>query len=517
MKQLASYVQGEFRKGTGEAMTLVNPTTEEALATVCSAGLDLGAALQFARDRGGPALRALTFAARGKLLAAIADSIHSRREELVQMAIDNGGNTRGDAKFDIDGATATLTHYAELGARLGERFILVDGEIAALTRNPRWVGQHVNTSRHGVAIHINAYNFPAWNAFEKAAVALLAGMPLLTKPAEATSLVTHRIVEGLVEDSVLPVGALSLVCGSAGDLLDHVQRQDVIAFTGSAATGVKIRSHARVVSESVRVSIEADSLNAAVLGPDAEEGSDTYEMFLRELAKEVTQKAGQKCTATRRVLVPRDRLAGVERDLVERFTQVAVGNPAEQQVKMGPLATAAQLKRVQDGIARLGGRLATGGDRGKVAGTKGYFLAPTLIVVDDARKVAAVHTEEVFGPVTTLMPYDGTSSDAGAIVRLGGGGLVASVYSDDEKFCEAMLREIAAFTGRVYFGGEKVAEHAFGPGTVLAGLVHGGPGRAGGGEELGGERGLHHYMQRTAVQGYKPAVERMTDSHTRTV
>ncbi len=520
MKRLMSYLSGGFHPGTGEGTPLKNPTTEAELARCSSEGLDLGSALRFAREEGGRAVREATFAERGRWLAAMASAIHARRDALIQLAIENGGNTRGDAKFDIDGATATLTHYAELGQALGQKHRFHDGEVAALSRNPRWVGGHVWTSRRGVALHVNAFNFPAWNAMEKAAAALLSGIPVLTKPAVSTALVTHAIVEGIIEEGVLPKGALSLLCGSVRDLLDHVEAQDVIAFTGSAATGEKIRAHPRVVAQSVRVNIEADSLNAAVLGLDAVAGSDAYDMFLRELVREVTQKAGQKCTATRRVFVPSDRLGEIERDLVERLQEVSVGHPADAQVRMGPLATAEQRDQVLAGIRELGGRVATGGGRGKlvgVSGEAGYFVAPTLLVCDDAKGARAVHAREVFGPVTTLMPYSGTADEAGALVRMGGGSLVASVYSDDERFCDAMLAEIGCATGRVYFGGEKVAEHAYGPGTVLAGLIHGGPGRAGGGEELGGRRGLEHYMQRSAVQGFKPAIERMLDvPHTHT-
>jgi 3,4-dehydroadipyl-CoA semialdehyde dehydrogenase len=510
-KQLASYLANEWQKGSGEGAALVNPTTEAVIATASSEGLDLAAAMAFARDVGGPTLRALSFAERGALLAKISDSIFKRRDELIGLAVENGGNTRGDAKFDIDGATATLQHYAELGKTLGDRKILADGPLFQLGRNPRWVGAHAWTSAHGVAVHINAYNFPAWNMMEKAAVALLAGVPVFTKPAVSTLLVAHRIMEVLVEDAVLPRGSFSLLAGGVGRLLDALGPQDAIAFTGSAATGMKIRMHPTVVKHSVKLNIEADSLNSAVLGTDVEVGSNTYEMFLRELTKEVTQKTGQKCTATRRVFVPEAVAEQVEKDLVERFAEVVVGDPSKNENKMGPLVSAQQLKDVKDGVQALAthARIARGGDRGQVQhAEKGFFFAPTLLVATDVT-APPLHEIEVFGPVTTLIPYKGGADEAARLVCLGQGSLVASVYTDDEAFAERAFSGIAAAHGRVYFGSEKVAEHTFGPGTVLAGLVHGGPGRAGGGEELGGQRGLEHYMQRTAVQGNKPMIERL--------
>ncbi|MCC6812005.1 MAG: 3,4-dehydroadipyl-CoA semialdehyde dehydrogenase [Deltaproteobacteria bacterium] len=510
MKKLASYLHNEWKTGTGDGASLYNPTTEVVIARASSDGLDLGAAVSYARDIGGAALRELGFAQRGALLAKLSDTIHKRRDELIALAVENGGNTRGDAKFDVDGATATLQHYAELGKTLGERRVIADGPTMQLGRNPRWIGVHAWSSAQGVAVHVNAYNFPAWNMMEKAAVALLAGVPVVTKPAQSTLLVAHRIVEAIVEDKVLPAGALSLVSGGIGKLFDALGPQDAIAFTGSAQTGTKIRTHESVVRHSVRLNVEADSLNSAVLGPDVEQGSATYEMFLRELAKEVTQKSGQKCTATRRVFVNEAIAKDVERDLCERLSEVVVGDPSHNEVKMGPLVTAQQLADVRAGIATLQkhARVACGGDRGKVAhAEKGWFIAPTLLVANDAG-AAPLHDVEVFGPVTTLIAYK-TPDDAAKLVRRGQGSLVGSVYSDDEPFCESMLHGIAAAHGRLYFGSEKIAEHTFGPGTVLAGLVHGGPGRAGGGEELGGVRGLEHYMQRTAIQGSKPTVERL--------
>lgn len=509
---IRSFICGEWVEGTGERAQLVNPTTEEVVADAATGGIEnSGQALAYAREKGGAALAAATFAERGKMLGAMASAIHAHREALVDLAIANGGNTRGDAKFDIDGATGTLSAYAAIGESLGDKRLLVDGDMVQLGRNPRYAGQHVFASRTGAAIHINAFNFPAWGFGEKAAVALLAGMPVVVKPATSTAVVAARIAEILVDSGVVPDGVFSFIGGGIGDLLDHVTSQDVIAFTGSSDTGAMIRGRDNVVRQSVRVNIEADSLNAAVLGPDVDLDSDTYDLFLREVARDITQKAGQKCTAIRRVYAPSAVADQVRDDLADRLRSVKVGDPARSEVKMGPVSTARQLRDVREGLDRLAAAatLVVGGtERGELIGVepgKGYFVAPTLFYSTDMAS-SAVNDFEVFGPSATLMPYDGDPVQA---IRLGGGGLVASVYSDDRAFIERMILGIAPYHGRLTIGGDKIAEHSMGPGTVLPHLVHGGPGRAGGGEELGAARGMALYMQRLAVQGYKPMLERV--------
>ncbi len=511
--KLASYVGGKWVEGEGDGAPLVNPTTEEVLATASTRGLSMGEALGFARAVGGPALRSLGFRERAELLAGLSKTVHAARDPLIELAIANGGNTRSDAKFDLDGATATLSYYAELGRGLGDARFLVDGELETLGRSPRYVGAHVLSPRQGVAVHINAFNFPAWGMCEKLAVALLAGMPCVVKPATSTAMVAARIVELVVEAGVLPPGALSLVVGAAGDLVDHLGPQDVLAFTGSWDTGVTLRSRPNVVRDSVRVNVEADSLNAAVLGPDVESGSETFDMFLREVAKDVTQKAGQKCTAIRRVFVPRERVEEVAEALSAEISLVKVGDPSESAVRMGPLATASQRADVQAGLAKLRAEaepvLGDGG-RGKlvgVEGDRGYFVAPVLL--KGREDASAVHDLEVFGPVATIVPWAGDATGAIEGVRRGRGSLVASVYSDDRAFVEETVFGIAAFHGRITVGSARVAEHSPGPGTVLPQMVHGGPGRAGGGEELGGRRGLAPYLQRTAIQGEKPMLVKM--------
>ncbi len=514
MKTLQSYVSGAWVAASGPLETLWNPATEEALAQAGAEGVDRRAALEFARAKGGPALRALSFAERGALIRDLCDAVQAHRDELIGLAVENGGNTRSDAKFDIDGATFTLAAYADLGRGLGDARVLVDGDGVQLGRTPRFHGQHICVPRHGVAIHINAFNFPAWGLAEKAAVALLAGMPVVAKPGTSSGLVAHRIVEILVEKRVLPEGALSLLLGGAGDLLQHLGPQDVVAFTGSGATGELIRGLPSVIRHSVRVNVEADSLNAAILGPDAEPGSETYDYYVKDVLRDITQKAGQKCTAIRRVLVPAVVADRVCEDLADRLSSLVVGNPAQESVRMGPVATAQQLKDVREGIDALArdGRLVFG-HSAKPVGVpegKGYFVGPVLIEVEPGAEAKTVHSREVFGPVATVVPYDGSAAQAAAIVARGNGGLVSSVYSEDVAFTSEVVLGLAPYHGRVFLGSAKIAEQSPGPGTVLPTLVHGGPGRAGGGEELGGLRGLAFYMQRVALEGSRPVIDRIT-------
>jgi 3,4-dehydroadipyl-CoA semialdehyde dehydrogenase len=513
MITLKSYLCGAFCEGSGGEATLVNPATGEAVARCTTKGLDLQAALAYARDVGGPALRALSFAERGALLKRMSSALHEAREDLVLASQHNNGATRGDAKFDVDGAIGTLAYYAKLGEKLGaehgDKRFLLEGAAEPLTRAPRFCGYHVWTSRTGVALHINAFNFPAWGLAEKAACAILAGVPVITKPATSTALTAFRLVEILVEKAGLPAGALQLVCGSVGDLCDHLLPEDVIAFTGSADTGAILRRSRSVVERSTRINIEADSLNAVVLGTDVEVGSETWHLFVRHLATEMTQKAGQKCTATRRILVPRDRADALQEALGERLAAIRVGNPTDDGVDMGPLATAQQLEDAHKGIGKLqqDGCRIVHGDLANPVG-KGFFLKPILLRHDDAMNACIVHAHEVFGPVSTILPYD-SAADACTLVARGEGTLVCSVYSDDKDFLDTVLLASCTWTGRVLVGSEKVADQTTTPGMVLPSCIHGGPGRAGGGEELGGERGLRFYMQRTAIQGDRSLLDRL--------
>ncbi|MDP2339452.1 MAG: 3,4-dehydroadipyl-CoA semialdehyde dehydrogenase [Deltaproteobacteria bacterium] len=513
MITLQSYLCGQWREGDGGNVELHNPSTGEAIAQCSTRGLDLQAALAYARDVGGPALRKLTFAERGALLKRMSTALHESREELVDASTKNNGATRGDAKFDVDGAIGTLAYYAKLGAELGakhgDKRFLVEGTAEPLTRAPRFCGYHVWTTRPGVAVHINAFNFPAWGLAEKAACAILAGVPVLTKPATSTALTSWVLVKKLVEKAELPAGVLQLVCGSVGDLCDHLLPEDVIAFTGSADTGARLRRSASVVERSTRLNVEADSINAVVLGDDVEVGSETWHMFVRHVITEMTQKSGQKCTATRRIFAPTSTIEPLQAALIEKLAAVRVGDPTQEGIDMGPLATAAQLQDALKGIKALqqDGAVVVFG-KAEAVGDKGWFLAPVLLRHDEPHRGKTVHSHEVFGPVSTLMPYRG-AEQAALLVARGEGSLVCSIYSDDKAFLEAAVLASATWSGRVLIGSEKVADQATTPGMVLPSCIHGGPGRAGGGEELGGERGLRFYMQRTALQGDRSLLDRL--------
>jgi oxepin-CoA hydrolase/3-oxo-5,6-dehydrosuberyl-CoA semialdehyde dehydrogenase len=502
MESLKSYLLGEWHAGSGGATTLYDPTNEEPIAEVRRAEVDWARVLEHARGTGGQALRGMTFAARAALLKQLSAAIHEQREELIELSIRNAGTTRGDAKFDVDGATGTLAAYAGFGAGLGDVPFLSDGEGVQLGRTARFWGRHILVPRRGCAVHVNAFNFPAWNMMEKAACALLAGCPVIEKAGTPTAMVAERIARIIVDSGILPEGAYQFVAGSVGDLLDHMDSQDCLAFTGSSRTAALLRGNANLVRRNVRVNIEADSLNAALLAPDVDADSETYGLFLSNVALDVTQKAGQKCTAVRRILVPGDRIGAVSDDLVAALARVPVGDPAGKETRMGPLASKSQLDDVRAGIERLAaaGELACGG--ADALQPVGYFVAPTLCVARQAAE-AVFHAEEVFGPVASLLPTSGEAHEMAQLVGLGGGGLVSSVYSNDKAWTEAACLGLAPWHGRIWIGSDKMAEQAIPPGTVLPAMIHGGPGRAGGGEELGGLRGLGFYLQRTALQGFK--------------
>lgn len=512
MKKLRSFLAGHWHEAETGFVPLLDPSNEEEIAAASSQGAGLAEAFEHARRQGGPALAALTFAQRGELLRAMSKVLREHREELLEISRRCNGTTAGDGAFDIDGASGTLAYYGGLGRSLGERTFLTEGDGIQLAKTEGFWGQHVLVPRQGVAVHINAFNFPAWGFAEKAACALLAGMPVISKPATATALLTERCVELFVAAGILPPGSFQLLCGSAGDLLEHLGPQDVLAFTGSADTARLLRQNANILASNPRVNIEADSLNAAVLAPDVQPGSPAFDLFVREVCREITQKAGQKCTAVRRVLVPTAQEGAVLEALRARLAKTLVGNPAEEGVRMGPLATAAQLRDAQAGVALLRGEaeLILGGERVDGAGApagKGYFFAPTLLLARDAQKAEAIHRHEVFGPVATVLSYSGDAGEAAELVGRAGGTLVTSAYSDDPAFLAAFFQQAAATTGRLYIGSSASAEAALGSGAALPQTLHGGPGRAGGGEELGGLVGLRIYLQRLALQGARSQVD----------
>jgi len=506
--RLKNYVQGQWVEGTGAFRELHNPATEEVVAETSAEGIDFSAVLAYARETGGPTLRAMTFEERAGLLKAMSRALYAKREDLIEVARINGGNTRKDAKFDIDGATATLAYYASLGRGLGDAKILWDGESDQLTGSARFHGRHAWLPLQGAAVHINAFNFPAWGTFEKAAATILAGMPVITKPATSSAWLTYEMVKILVDEQILPDGALQLIVGGTGDLLDQLGGQDVLAFTGSANTGALLRGGKGPVSASTRINVEADSLNAAVLGPDLEFGSDTYFAAQRNIVTEMTQKAGQKCTAIRRIFVPESLIDSLQEAVSAELDRVVVGDPRAEGVTMGPLATASQLTDYREGVALLQQEAEIVYGSTAAIGDTGFMAGPVLLRAKDGGGTH-VHSHEVFGPVATLIPYDGTAANAAELVARGGGSLACSVYSSDKAFLRDLLPELMTHNGRVLVVDKKVADTATGHGMVLPQLNHGGPGRAGGGAELGALRGLQFYMQRSAVQGNKALIERL--------
>jgi len=504
MTLLRSYVGGAWVTPSGDGRPALDAVTGEEIARVSSAGIDTAAALEYGRGTGGPALRALTFHQRAALLKSLGSMLREHRDELYALSA-RAGSTLYDARFDVDGGIGVLLSYASKARReLPNDTVYTEGAAEPLGRGGQFLGQHILTPLHGVAVQINAFNFPVWGPLEKFAPAFIAGMPSLVKPASQTAYLTARLVELIAASGLLPEGSLQLVCGSAGGLLDHLGEQDLVAFTGSAATARTLRAHPVVVARSVRFNAEADSLNCSILGPDANPGTPEFDLFVKQLIAEMTVKAGQKCTAIRRALVP-DAVAGEVTDAVrEALAGVVVGNPADEGVRMGALASRDQLAEVRRSVGELlpAGRLVFGDpDRVEVVGAdpeRGAFISPLLLRCDDATR-AEPHEVEAFGPVSTVIGY----RDAADVVQLaarGRGSLVGSVVTADPGFARDVVTGLAPWHGRILVLDRDDAAESTGHGSPLPGLVHGGPGRAGGGEEMGGVRGVLHHMQRTAVQ-----------------
>jgi len=506
LRSLESYVCGRWARGARQGATVLDAATGEPIAAVDSSGLDFSAALNHAREIGGPALRKLSFHQRAAMLKALAQKLTEQKEAFYALSFATGA-TRPDSAIDIEGGIGTLAFYASRGRRdLPNTSVLVDGGVEALSKDDSFSAQHILTPLTGAAIHINAFNFPCWGMLEKLAPTLLAGMPAIVKPASQTAYLTELMVRRMVEAGVLPEGALQLICGGVGDLVDHVEGQDVVTFTGSADTGRRLRSHPAIVAHSVRFNMEADSLNAAILGADAAPGSEEFDLFVKEVVREMTAKAGQKCTAIRRVLVPRAACEAVAKAIGDRLAKTTVGDPRHEAVRMGALASLAQREEVRARIREIGAEAEiVAGDPDDVrvvAGdaTHGAFLNPVLLYCEKPANARAPHDVEAFGPVSTIMPYDG-ADEAIALARRGKGSLVASLFTNDAAIAREITLGLAPFHGRVLIGNRASAKSSTGHGSPLPGLVHGGPGRAGGGEELGGMRSVKHYMQRTAIQG----------------
>jgi 3,4-dehydroadipyl-CoA semialdehyde dehydrogenase len=504
---LLNHLGGRWLRGAAAGTALFDPVLGHELARVDATGLDLPAGFAFAREQGGGALRAHSYRERAEMLGAIVKLLQTHRDAYYEIATANSGTVKNDSAVDIDGAIYTLGTYAKLGATLGDQRFLLDGEPAALAKDGAFQSQHVQVPVRGLALFINAFNFPAWGLWEKAAPALLSGVPVVVKPATATAWLTQRMVRDVVDAGILPAGALSVVCGSSAGLLDALQPFDVLSFTGSAETAATIRRHAAVAERSVRVNIEADSINSALLLEGEAPGSAAFELLVKEVVREMTVKSGQKCTAIRRVFVPEASYAATAEAVSARLAKTTVGNPRHESVRMGALVSRAQLAAVQQGLQALKSQtevLHDGAAHALVDADPAVAccVGPSLLGTRDAAgadAAALVHASEVFGPVATLVPYR-DAAHALKLVRRGEGSLVASVYgSDDAALAHAAL-ELADSHGRVHVVNPAAAAVHSGHGNVMPQSVHGGPGRAGGGEELGGLRALNFYHRRAAVQ-----------------
>lgn len=509
-----SFAAGKWIAPDDKARAVHGPVDGKLIAQAGGAGLDVQAMLDWARLTGGPALRAMTFHERAKMIKAIGQYIAERKEELYALNPLTGA-TRRDGGVDIEGGIGTMMVIAGKGRReMPDGHVYVDGAPEGLSRDSSFLGQHICVPMQGVAVHINAFNFPVWGMLEKLAPTLLAGMPAIVKPATQTCYLTEACFRMIIESGLVPEGAVQLVIGGTGDMLDRLTPQDVVGFTGSADTALHLRANPALMRNSVRFHSEQDSLNATILGPDATAGTPEFDAFIKEAANEITTKAGQKCTAIRRIIVPASAMKDVSEALMERLSKTTIGDPADDSVRMGALASAAQKEDVLGKLRALSGEtIRLTGDPETLdlvgAGPDGAFLAPTLLQCDDPDAAQAVHELEAFGPVSTLMPYRDLAH-AAQLANRGGGSLVASLVTGDPEVARQIVLDSAAWHGRLYITGRNSTKAATGHGAPMPHMVHGGPGRAGGGEELGGIRGVMHYMQRTAIQGGPDVISAIT-------
>lgn len=505
MYKLKNYVGGQWVQGAGEGIKLFNSVTGEAIASTSTDGIDFAEVLNYGRTTGGEALRKMTFTQRGLMLKALALHLFAIKEKFYTLSASTGA-TRVDSWIDIEGGIGNLFAYASLRKQFPDLPYYVDGEAISLSKKGHFSAQHICVPKEGVALHINAYNFPIWGMLEKIAVNLLAGVPAIVKPATVTSYLTELMVKEIIASGILPKGSLQLLVGSARGIIDHVGSQDVVTFTGSAWVGRQLKSNPNVINNSVPFNLEADSLNASVLGADAKPGTPEFDLFIKEVHREMTVKGGQKCTAIRRVIVHESLIDEVQKALSERLAKTVIGDPLIEGVRMGSLAGLEQRDDVIEKVQQLAlSQEIVYGDVHKfeVSGadkSKGAFISPILFRNNDPFVKTDVHNIEAFGPVSTLIPYK-TIEDAIAISRLGKGSLVASIVTNDDKIAKEFVLGSAAYHGRILILNNENAKESTGHGSPLPMLTHGGPGRAGGGEEMGGKRGVLHYMQRTAIQG----------------
>lgn len=500
-----SYLAGKWIAPDNSASDIFSAIDGQVIARAGNSALDTQSMLNHARDQGGPALREMTFHDRARGLKKLATYLNDHKQALTELAFATGA-TRADSVIDIDGGIGTVFVFASKGRReLPDDTICTDGDIEQLSRNGTFLGQHVYTSKPGVAVHINAYNFPVWGMLEKLAPCLLAGLPAIVKPATATSYVTHACFKLMLESEAFPEGSFQLISGPTGDLLNQLGYQDIVSFTGSASTATLLRSAPHLLQNSIPFIAEQDSLNASVLGPDVTHGSAEFDLFIDEVISEMTAKAGQKCTAIRRILVPQPHINDVIDAVTERLRSIKIGNPSLATSQMGALVSQAQRKDVQRVTKTLCQQAKkVFGDQPPVVdgadADAGAFVSPVLLHCEDPDHADNIHTTEAFGPVSTVMPYNSVAH-ACELLNRGGGSLVASVITNDTKIARDITLASASYHGRLYFNNAYSRKESTGHGSPLPHMVHGGPGRAGGGEELGGIRGVKHYMQRTAIQG----------------
>ena len=515
MQKLGNYVTGKWIEGDGEGQQLFNAVTDKVITNATSNGLDFEAVLKYAREKGNPALRNMTFQQRGRMLRALALHLMKHKETFYAISYQSGA-TRIDSWIDIEGGIGNLFANASLRRKLPDESFCLDGDPINLSKENTFMGHHILVPKEGVAVHINAYNFPVWGMLEKIAVNLLAGMPAVVKPATVTSYLTEAVVREIIASGILPEGALQLICGSAGNMLDFVTSQDVVTFTGSKSTAIKLKAQQAILTESVPFNMEADSLNCIVLGTDVAPGMAEWDIFIKEIKKEITVKAGQKCTAIRRIFVPENKMEAVQKALITELAKTLIGNPLNEKVRMGSLAGRDQREEVRNQVQKL---LASSqiiyGSLDSVTlidanEQEGAFMSPLILINTDPFANEEPHNIEAFGPVTTLMPYKDIY-DAIALSKKGMGSLCSTIVTADHSLAKKYVIGAATHHGRILVLNADCAKESTGHGSPLPSLVHGGPGRAGGGEEMGGLRGVKHYLQRTAIQGSPTMITAITN------
>ncbi len=514
--KIQNYALGQWVEGDGDGKALFDASTGEVIGHATSSGLDINSMMKYAREKG-ESLRKMTFQQRGLMLKKLALHLFDIKDKYYPVSYKTGA-TKSDSWVDIEGGIGNLFANASLRRKFADQPFLVDGESHKISKNGTFVGQHIMVPKRGVAVHINAFNFPIWGMLEKCAVNWLAGMPAIVKPATLTSFLTEAMVKDIIASRILPEGALQLICGSARDILDYVNEQDVVTFTGSADTGRMLKSHSKIINESVPFNMEADSLNCSVLGPDATPGTEEFDLFIKEVRREMTTKCGQKCTAIRRVFVPEELLEDVQIALGQALSKTTIGDPRVEGVRMGALAGKEQVEEVKSKIKALTetADLVFGNpDEVEILSgdpSKGAFISPILLRENSPLKNKAAHEIEAFGPVSTLMPYRDLE-EAVTLSRMGKGSLVCSIATNDSKVAQEFVIAAASHHGRILIINRQSAKESTGHGSPLPLLVHGGPGRAGGGEEMGGIRGVKHYMQRCAIQGSPTLLTEVTQHY----